>query len=314
MDSHPNGNASHPFTDVLIAGAGPVGLLLAILLSQAQIPCTVVESSPEIIKSTKSIAYHPSMFALLTRAGILDEMKKLGIQCKPPVFRKAKDGQIIAETGGPNILVLPQWKVRTVMIDALNRRDGVTTLIGTRVVDIRQNTENNGPVTVTLGSAHETQKPLHQIQTRYLIGADGGRSFIRKALQIPFTGTTLPSQLVATDVYYPFDAHGFVDTQFMVDPENFGLVSRMTNDGLYRVSVAMPNSVTKENIDELLPARYEAMFPGPRPLEYRIENLAPYKCQQLCAETMVKGRIAIVGDAAHCKNVHFSCYLPMIPG
>lgn len=287
---------------ILIVGAGPVGLFLALLLARNQIPCRIIDANTSPDRdSTKSIAYQPSLLPILQKAGILDAVKEAGIMLKDIAFRRTTTGEIIVKVptppNAPGVLVLPQWKLMAVVETELNKL-GIEVERGWNVVKI----DNSKPDHVEI-IAETSAGERKTFNGQYLVAADGGKSFIRKSLGIVFKGETLPSQLIATDVRYPFEKHGFSHTQFMMDPENYGLISKMNNEGLWRVSFSVPNNIsTKEEIQQALITKYEAMFPGPRPLEFEVVNAAPYKSQQLCAETMKKGRVLLVGDAAHRKS------------
>jgi 2-polyprenyl-6-methoxyphenol hydroxylase-like FAD-dependent oxidoreductase len=218
--------------------------------------------------------------------------------CKDIAFRKTKTGEILIKMPtpptAPGILVLAQWKLMAVVEDELKRL-GVEVERGWNVVRIENSKADHVEVI-----AETTAGERKTFSGQYLVAADGGKSFVRKSLGIAFKGETFPSQLIATDVRYPFEKHGFSHTQFMMDSENYGLISKMDDEGLWRVSFSVPNNMsTEEEIEKALIEKYNAMFPGPRPLEFEVVNAAPYKSQQLCAETMRKGRVLLVGDAAH---------------
>lgn len=294
---------------ILIVGAGPVGLFLALLLTKVDIPCQIIDAntSPDR-SSSKSIAYQPSVLPILQRAGILDAIKEVGIMLKDIAFRKTKTGEVIIKVptppNAPGILVLAQWKLMAVVEKELNKL-GVEIERGWKVVMVENSKTDY--VEVIAETSNGERKTFNG---RYLVAADGGKSFIRKSLGIAFKGETLPSQLIATDVRYPFEKYGFSHTQFMMDPENYGLISKMDDEGLWRVSFSVPNNLsTEEEIQKALVEKYDAMFPGPRPLDFQVVNAAPYKSQQLCADTMRKGRVLLVGDAAHCKfTLQFSLH------
>lgn len=294
-----NGKDKSP---ILIVGAGPVGLFLALLLARSQIRCRIIDANTSPDRdSTKSIAYQPSVLPILQKAGILDAIKNVGIMLKDIAFRRTTTGEIVVKVptppNAPGVLVLPQWKLMAVVETELNKL-GVEVERGCKVVKIDDSKMDH--VEIIAETSTGERKTFNG---QYLVAADGGKSFIRKSLGIAFQGETLPSQLIATDVRYPFDKYGFSHTQFMMDPEHYGLISKMNNEGLWRVSFSVPNTIsTKDEIDAALIAKYDAMFPGPRPLTFEVVNAAPYKSQQLCAETMRKGSVLLVGDAAHRKS------------
>lgn len=303
----------HEKSPILIIGAGPVGLFLALLLARSQIPCRIIDANTSPDRdSTKSIAYQPSVLPILQKAGILDAVKDVGLMLKDIAFRRTTTGEIIVKVptppNAPGVLVLPQWKLMAVVETELNKL-GVEVERGWNVVKIDNSKTDHVEVIAETPAGEK-----HTFIGQYLVAADGGKSFVRKSLGIAFQGETLPSQFIATDVRYPFEKYGFSHTQFMMDPENYGLISQMNKEGLWRVSFSVPNNIsTEDEIEKALVAKYEAMFPGPRPLQFEVVNAAPYKSQQLCAETMRKGRVLLVGDAAHRKSSIPSPDLTSIP-
>lgn len=300
-------NGTPPTTHILIVGAGPVGLLLAVRLAQANISITVLEAQPSIEKQSKAIVYMPPVYPELKRAGLLDAMFAAGTTIKPPVFMKTATKEVLVSMpdgppGAPKILLLPQWRVQEIFLEKLRgmvkEGGGVEVRMGWEVFSVDDSASETVVVKARSGSGEE-----QAFTADYVIGADGGRSFVRRAVAIPFEGETLPHQLVATDVRYPFEQYGYSDTQFMLDAENYGVVSRIDRDGLWRLSFGVRDGATREEIEEMVPRRYEAMFPAgaPRPLKYEVCNVAPYRCQQLCAKTFRKGGMLLAGDAAHCE-------------
>jgi 2-polyprenyl-6-methoxyphenol hydroxylase-like FAD-dependent oxidoreductase len=81
------------------------------------------------------------------------------------------------------------------------------------------------------------------------------------------------------------------------------MAARITDDGLYRVSYCDIPGLTKEEYIARQPQRWEEILPGnPKPDQYKIVNLNPYKLQQRCAPSFRVGRIVLAADAAHLCN------------
>src|SRR5271169_2676380 len=72
---------------------------------------------------------------------------------------------------------------------------------------------------------------------------------------------------VATNVYYPFKENGFWSAQFIVDPEHWALLCHLDSTGLWRVSYGEKEGLTHEECWERLPAKFEALFPGSKPVK-----------------------------------------------
>ncbi|TKA70779.1 hypothetical protein B0A49_11173 [Cryomyces minteri] len=292
--------ASH-HVPVLVVGGGPVGLFLALRLAQANIPVTVLEAETEMQNETKAMAHQPSIFPEFKSVGLMEDLLAAGITSGPLCFRKPKDGEPIAKLpvkpGMPTVLLLPQYRFWEILEQHLRKHECAKVLVGHRVTAIDQSAGDTVKVTVQTNDGQEKT-----FTTAHLVAADGSHSSTRRLCDIPFEGVTLSEQLVATDIVYPFDKHGYLDANFLVDPDNYGLVGRITKEGLWRVSYGASAAMEYDEIVKGLPAKFDAMFPGPRPLEYNIQRIAPYKAQQRCVATLRKGRVMVVGDAAHVTN------------
>jgi 2-polyprenyl-6-methoxyphenol hydroxylase-like FAD-dependent oxidoreductase len=81
------------------------------------------------------------------------------------------------------------------------------------------------------------------------------------------------------------------------------MASRISRDGLWRVTYGEVPGFTREEYLARQPMKYEQMLPGhPKPGAYRITNVSPYKIHQRCAEKMRVGRFLLAADAAHLCN------------
>ena len=136
----------------------------------------------------------------------------------------------------------------------------------------------------------------------YLVGANGGRSSIRRLSDISFEGFTWPQQRVATNVQYPFDKWGFYNGKIMVDRDNCALTAKLNEPGPWRVAYGELEDLSYEQLHERLPMKFDALLPGPKPPDYKVEMFAPYRIHQRCASTFRKGRVLLAGDAAHLCN------------
>lgn len=148
----------------------------------------------------------------------------------------------------------------------------------------------------------ETPTGAKTFSAQYLAGCDGGRSTVRKLLDMTYDGFTLPQWLVACNVRYPFQEYGFTRAQFVVHPEHFCLIGRIDPTGLWRVSYAEKDHLTREEVMANVHTKFEALFPGPKPLskaDYEVEMISPYRIHQRSAPAYRKGRSFLAGDAAH---------------
>lgn len=104
-------------------------------------------------------------------------------------------------------------------------------------------------------------------------------------------------------MYYPFEKFGYDDTNFIIHPEDYYMAAKITTDGLWRVSYGEDTRLTPEEVKAHQPAKYERMLPGnPKPGDYKLLNVGPYRIHQRCSDAFHVGRICLAADAAHLCN------------
>jgi 2-polyprenyl-6-methoxyphenol hydroxylase-like FAD-dependent oxidoreductase len=148
----------------------------------------------------------------------------------------------------------------------------------------------------------ETPEGPKELTAKYLVGADGGKSTVRKILDLGYEGFTLPQWLVACNVRYPFRDYGFQRGQFIVHPQHFCMVGKIDPSGLFRVSYNEQEHLSREEVLANVHNKFNAIFPGEKPLSkdaYQIEMISPYRIHQRSAKSYRKGRAFLAGDAAH---------------
>ncbi|KAH6639785.1 monooxygenase [Boeremia exigua] len=303
---------------IVISGGGCVGLFLALLLAQSPIPNRVIVVEPQHPdpSSTRAMAHQPPTFPLFAQIpGLLPELIAAGSLSSGLCFRTSvKNGsQVIASKTfnnegegmkGKGQLLLPQGKFQKILMERLAKlEDRAEVRLGWSVEGFTQSDSSPSISVQTSSSTGQTDS----ISAVYLVGADGAHSRVRKSAGIELQGETLDRQLVATDLRFPFTAHGFADANFIVDPEHYGLIGRIDNTGLWRVSYGVPASVSEADIAATAHEKLRAMLPN-RGADahgadaFEVVRIAPYRAQQRCATSFVQGRVLLVGDAAHLTN------------
>lgn len=300
---------------IIIAGGGCVGLFLALLLAQSPLPnrLIVIEPQHPDPASTRAMAHQPPTFPLFAQIpGLLPELIAAGSLSEGLCFRTSvKNGsRVIAsktfDNGGEGMkgkgqLLLPQGEFQRVLMARLAKVDRAEVRLGWSLDGFTQVGDASKVAVQVTGPTGETE----EIDAAFLIGADGAHSRVRKCMGVELAGETLDAQLVATDLRFPFKSHGFFDANFIVDESNYGLIGRINNAGLWRVSYGVPGSQTEDEIRENVDEKLRAMLPNNGQDEagndaFEVVRIAPYRAQQRCAETLARGRVLLVGDAAHC--------------
>ncbi|WP_224364509.1 FAD-dependent oxidoreductase [Hyalangium versicolor] len=177
---------------VLIVGAGPTGLTLACELARRGVEHRIIEKSPEPFVGSRGKGLQPRTLEIFETMGVVDAMLAAGGPY-PPLrayagTRVAWEGYMhepsppVPEVPYPNGLMLPQWRTEE-LLRARHAASGGRVEFGTELAGFEQDAEG---VTVTLIQAGQTE----QVRARYVVGADGGRSFVRKHLGVSFEGET----------------------------------------------------------------------------------------------------------------------------
>jgi 2-polyprenyl-6-methoxyphenol hydroxylase-like FAD-dependent oxidoreductase len=193
-------NTSH--VDVLICGAGAAGLTLAIELARRGVDFRLIEKRDVPFHGSRGKGLQPRTLEVFDDLGIVDRIHALGGPY-PPQREHRADGShadtpmpadAIATPSEPYGMprMLPQSLTERVMRDRLAEL-GHRPEFGCELVALQQDAHG---VTATL-ALPDRQETVH---ARYLVGADGGRSFVRQALNIGFPGKTLDIRGMVADV------------------------------------------------------------------------------------------------------------------
>ncbi|MEV0246557.1 FAD-dependent monooxygenase [Nocardia sp. NPDC050712] len=174
---------------VLVVGAGPTGLTVALELARRGVPVRVIDQAREFFAGSRGDGIQPRTLEVFDDLGVLDAVLAAGIPA--PVMRAYFGGEFAGErrmaepvpptpaVPYPNLWVLGQSRTEAILRDRL-AEFGVHVQLSTALESFEQDATG---VTATL-TAGET------VRAAYLVGADGGRSTVRKALAIPFEGST----------------------------------------------------------------------------------------------------------------------------
>ena len=181
-------------TDVLIVGAGPVGLLSALALVQKGVAVIVSEADDRLNEAPRAAIYFPSTLKAMHELGILDDLENRGL-------RNSRLGHHVPELNFHTVISLDVLRGITFdymvhagqdVVDEIAmehaQRYGVRVLFEHRLTALRQDAQ---AVTATV----ETPAGVREIRSRWMIGADGARSTVRHLLGVEFEGHTWSNRL-----------------------------------------------------------------------------------------------------------------------
>lgn len=288
---------------VLIVGGGPVGLTTALLLAQRNVPVTLIERTAEVQKDYRASTFHAATLDLLEESGISAALVSMGIQCPIVQYRGWAEGKVAEfdhallkdDTDHPYRLQCEQFKLSGWLYDELARTPGVELLYGHEVSDIKVGDDS---VEVT-AKGPDGEKVL---KGQYLVGADGGRSVVRPALGIEFTGFTYPERILVIGTSLDFRQlfPEIANVNYVSDPVNYSHILRIPD--MWRMSMPLHGDISDEEAktDENIAKRLKAVMPDVTLPDIRVR--AVYHVHQRVAVTYRKGRAFLAGDAAHLNN------------
>lgn len=290
-------------TQIVIAGAGPVGSVAALLLAQNGLDVVLLEAGPDCARDLRASTFHPPTLEMLDEIDITGALLEQGLQA--PVFQyrdRCSDevysfdlGEIAGETRYPFRVQCEQYKLARRLTERLAAMPNARVLFSHRLVHFEQ--DGRG-VSITA----ETPLALARFRAEYLLGADGANSLVRKWLEVGFEGFTYPEKFLTMSTDWPLEDH-FRDlawVNYISDPSEWLVLLRVP--GLWRVLV--PSAESESDTALLSDARKNDVFQrlvgnGPA---VRTGHRTVYRVHQRVAERFVHGRVILVGDAAHLNN------------
>ncbi len=288
---------------VLITGAGPVGLVAAANLVRHGVPVTVFEGGPDLSTESRASTFHPPTLDMLGDLDVARPLIAQGLIAPKFQYRNCRDGLIaqfdfsnIAEaTRHPFRLQCEQSKLTRIIYDGLRGEQNFDIAFSNPVRNVTQ-TADNITVTVERDGKSETQS------YRWLIGADGARSDVRRSLGIEFEGFTWPERYLVVST--PFDFHNaipdLVSVNYVADSVRWYFLLQIP--GLWRVMfrVGAEESDKLALSPEFAQALMAQVVPGID--RYEISHTTLYRVHQRVAKAFISGRAFLIGDAAHVNN------------
>jgi 3-(3-hydroxy-phenyl)propionate hydroxylase len=289
-----------------VVGAGPVGLTAALALAQQGIPLTVVEAEPDLTTDLRASTLHCASLDQLHRLGVMERLLETGYRVRYWQIRDRNDG-VVAEwdlgllsedTEFPFRIACEQHKLARILFEKLSQMSNVSIQFGARFIAATQDDTR-------VYAEIETSDGPVKLQTNWLIGADGGRSLVRKSAAIPFEGFTWPEQFLGVSTDYDFEPHGYTYSAYIADPVEWAALFKVPHEGppgVWRLMFPVEAGLTAEQAmsDAFIEARMQAFLR--RSSSYRIVYRNLYRVHQRVASTFRMGRVLLIGDAAHVNN------------
>lgn len=282
-------------TDVLIVGAGPVGLTLAAALATKGVAVVLVDQQAEGANTSRACVVHARTMEVLDDLGVTPELLDRG-RIVPRFTVRDRDRALLTidfdglPTDHPYTLMIPQNVTEEILLNRL-RHNGGRVFRPYRVVDVAQ----DGDGVVTTMATGET------VRARYVVGADGMHSTVRAFTGVGFSGGTYGESFVLADVRmdWPLSAEEVV---LYFSPAGMAVVAALPGENRFRIVATVAEAPEQPDLafmQALLDAR------GPRRSPARIQEIiwsSRFRVHHRLAEHYRAGRLLLAGDAAHVHS------------
>ena len=294
---------------VVVVGAGPVGLCLALALAQSEIAVTLVETMSDenfLDQVPRAGSNHPSTLEFFDKIGLYERMLPRGIVAPRFQYWDRQDSSVIAEfdhahlkndTKFPFVLQCERIKIVEEALDMAKRHPLISVRMATTFTGFRQS-EDDVQIHVT-----NSDGEAETISGSYLASAEGARSVARKDMNVEFEGFTYPERTLNIEVAYDFTKHGFTERNYISDPVEYSNLFHWRGPpDRWRVHFPTDPNEDEEELTrtDALQARLKNFLPIDG--DYEICGWNLYAVHQRVAKTFRVGRVILLGDAAHVNS------------
>ena len=290
---------------VLIAGAGPVGLVLALSLAGRGHRVLVVEKLVDLLDQVRRAGtIHAASLEMLDDIGLYDRLEPRGIVAPlvhywdrgdPEPIAVFDHGVLAGDTRFPHALQCDRLKLVEEALKMASGNDLIEIRTGTELVGFRQTSDWVTAAVETADGQREELRGTH------LVGCEGAHSVVRKQLGVDFEGFAFPDRTMTLSVLFDFDSilpYGY--RNYILDPVEWANLFRWTD--LWRVVLPADVDADPDALldDDVIEAGLQRFHPASTP--YEVVSKSLYTVHQRVAETFRVGRVLLAGDAAHVNS------------
>lgn len=299
----PSAHAAQTRHKVVIAGSGPAGMVTALELARHGVASVVLTSELQFSQGSRAIVFTRRSMEILQQVGVDGRMTEGGLPWR--IGNSYYRGQRVFRMEAPHdeddrffpMLNVQQQYMEEYLYDACAAHPLIDFRWGNKVQSVEQ---KDGHALVTV----DTPEGEYQLQTDWLVAADGGRSGIRTAMDLQMEGSSYEGFFVIADIKIdlplPTERLAFFDPEW--NPGNTILMHREPH-GIWRVDYQLPPGETPEEAlrPESLKARIDAQLAmiGHAGVPWEMDWCSVYSARTLTLPDYVHGSVLFTGDAAH---------------
>ena len=288
---------------VVIAGAGPAGMVAALELARHGVPVLLLESEQQVSAGSRAIVFTRRSMEILQQVGVADRITANGLPWRfgNSVYR----GEVVFRMAAPHdpddrfgpMINIQQQFLEEYLVDACRAQPLIEMRWGNKVASVR-NLANGVRLEI------DTPAGTYPLEADWLVAADGGRSGIRSQLGLALEGASYEGNFVIADIRIdlplPTERLAFFDPDW--NPRNTVLMHREPL-GIWRIDYQLPPGETAEEAlqPEALKSRIDAQLAmiGHGGTPWELDWCSVYSARALTLPDYVHGRVLFTGDAAH---------------
>lgn len=288
--------------EVLVIGAGPVGTVCAARLASQGLSVMLCEEQATCAHDLRASTFHAASLEMLDEIGAAEPLIAQGLKAPVYQWRDRQSGErlefdlseIADRTRYPFRLQCEQFYMASMLADRLAQDPNVELLFNTPLIDAR---DNGDEIIARIGQNGE----IVEVAAKFLVGADGSRSVVRRLIGAEFDGFTYEEKFLSISTQFPIEdiVPDLSYVNYISDPEEWLVLLRVPK--FWRVLVPADGNATNEELTS--DANAAAVFRrlvGDQPVESDYRQI--YRVHQRVADRFRKGRMAIIGDAAHLNS------------
>ena len=295
-----NRHVRHP---VMIVGAGPIGLSMAIDLALHGIGSVLLDENNVVSVGSRAICWAKRSLEIFDRLGVGKRMLRKGVTWKVGrQFHGEKElysFDLLPEAGHkfPAFINLQQYYVEEYLIDRVREFPNLIDLrFKHKVIDHKDTGEH-------VVAQVSTEDGQYELEADWYIACDGASSATRERMELKFVGKTFEEQFLIADVEMadsPWGSNAIPERWFWFDPpfhQGKSALVHVQPDNIYRIDLQLDESDPHNNADAaVINSKIKAII-GDKPFRLDWASVYRFRCAQI--EKFVHGRVIFAGDSAH---------------